>query len=168
MPGSCRCWHYNWMPTLHTVLVMSLGQLTLVSWGYTILHCCIGIVMYRINRLMLTYLVGHTFSSHLMTWSTHHLPHWMIITRGCTAKVMFLFILIQTFVVMIPQSKTCTGAWWWDLKFIYNFFPQLIIGNSIWAPTGHYSLVEFAQIEFFTAKRWNFEIFYSKLSLERN
>ena len=122
-------------------------------------------MMSWVHWMMLTHLICHPFiSSHIMTRSTHR----RIITGWCTAKIMFLLILVQAFIVVVPQGKTSTGAWWGNLKFIDYFFPQLIVGNSIRSTAGYHSLIKFAQVKLLPTKRGNLKILNSQLSLERN
>lgn len=47
---------------------------------------------------------------------------------------------------MISQSEAGAGTWRGYLELINYFFPQLIVGNSIWPASGDDGFVEFAQV----------------------
>lgn len=84
------------------------------------------------------------------------------------ALVELLLVLPEAARVVALKSETRTCARWWNLKLVYDLFPQLVGGDALKAAPQDRGLEEFAEIQLFASDLGHFKVLDSEVFLKLN
>lgn len=117
---------------LRNIVALSLAKVTYLRWNLrqasfirrihivslivAIIHSMSSFSVFIACSLVID--VGHAWlqGRDAVSCKAISANHWL-------ALIEFKLILEQTFVIMVSECETCTGARWWDFELVDDFFP---------------------------------------------